>query len=86
MGAAREQRGSNSGRGWVDQVSARSKQRLSQSFAAIETLVILAPNMKKPVVVAGSIILVFVIICAAFIGLVALNDSKMDTLTRPYPE
>ncbi|MFZ0709887.1 MAG: hypothetical protein WAM53_07590 [Terrimicrobiaceae bacterium] len=42
--------------------------------------------MNKPVVVAGSIILVFVIICAAFIGLVALNDSKMDSLTRPYPE
>lgn len=69
----------------MDQVSDRNNSSL-KALQRLRLWSYLSPNMKKPVVVAGSIILVFVIICAAFIGLVALNDSKMDTLTRPYPE
>jgi len=38
--------------------------------------------MKNPVVIVGLIILCLIIISAAFIGLVALNGSKLDASSR----
>jgi hypothetical protein len=42
--------------------------------------------MKHPVVVVGSVVLCLIIISAAFIGLIALNGSKLEESTRPYDE
>jgi|SoimicMinimDraft_10_1059738.scaffolds.fasta_scaffold355010_1 hypothetical protein len=38
--------------------------------------------MKNPVVIVFSILLCLIIISAAFIGLVALNGSKLDASSR----
>jgi hypothetical protein len=38
--------------------------------------------MKNPIVIVGVIILSLIVISAAFIGLIALNGSKLDASSR----
>lgn len=38
--------------------------------------------MKNPIVIVGVIILSLIVISAAFIGLIALNGSKLDESSR----
>jgi hypothetical protein len=42
--------------------------------------------MKHPVVVVGSVALCLIIIAAAFIGLIALNGSRLEESSRSYVE
>jgi hypothetical protein len=42
----------------------------------------MAAHMKHPVVFTTSVILCLIIIIAAFIGLIALNSSKLDASTE----
>jgi hypothetical protein len=43
--------------------------------------------MKHPVIVVGSVVLcLIIIISAAFIGLIALNGSKLEESSRSYVE
>jgi hypothetical protein len=53
-----------------------------QSLQPAGLYAIIDPNMKNPFVIVCSIVLCLIIISAAFIGLVALNSSKLDASSR----
>jgi hypothetical protein len=42
--------------------------------------------MKHPVLIVGSIVFCLIIICAAFIGLIALNGSRLEESSKSFAE